>query len=147
MLPRCWRRDFSLVGIFLRKYSIYLVNNRFCGADGIISKGHALSVAGTQFKPHCGFNFCPLLCMANNRGAPPSIVCYNITSCSIEHYIFLQSLYSFSIDYIAKMCFLMCPDLERYNRPRTPRQHELDIDQPLVPNSQDLKQPNTSTAA
>jgi len=35
------------------------------------------------------------------------MVCYKITSCSIEHYIFLQSLYSFSIDYIAKMCFLM----------------------------------------
>jgi len=45
--------------------------------------------------------------MANDRGAPSPMVCYKITSCSIEHYIFLQSLYSFSIDYVAKMCFLM----------------------------------------
>jgi len=49
--------------------------------------------------------------MANDRGAPPPMVCYKITSYSIEHYIFLQSLYSFSIDYIAKMCFLMKPPI------------------------------------
>jgi len=58
-------------GFLINRYSMYLVNNRFCGADGVISKSHALSVAGTQFKPHW-FQPLPLIVpgMANNRGAP-----------------------------------------------------------------------------
>ena len=71
-------------------------------------ESNALFLAGTQFKPHCSFSQSPIAhSTSDNRKDSSSLVHYKTISQSMGHYILLQTLYSFPIDYIPKTCFLM----------------------------------------
>ena len=84
-------------------------DKRFCDTFSAIGKCNALFLAGTQFKlPRCSFSQSPIACGTSyDRKDLSSLVRYKTISQSMGHYILLQTLYSFPIDYIPKVCFLM----------------------------------------